>query len=151
MEPTFVSRPAFTVVGMKYRGRNEQREIPQLWDRFMPRSGEIQHRVDPHVAYGVMGNYDMATGEFDYLAGFEVEGAAEIPAGMAHWDVPAQTYAVFPCTLPTLMDVIHQINQAWLPASGRQRAEGPEFEFYDERFDPSDPSSAMYIYVPLRA
>ena len=151
MEPTFVSRSAFTVVGMKYRGKNEHEEIAQMWNRFMPRSGEIQHRVDPHVAYGVMGNLDMDSGEFDYLAGYEVEHAADVPEGMSHWAVPAQTYAVFPCTLPTLLEVMHQIYQTWLPASGRQRADGPDFEFYNEWFDPSDPSSAMYIYVPVRA
>ena len=36
MEPKLVHLPAFTVVGMKYRGKNEQNEIPQMWGRFIP-------------------------------------------------------------------------------------------------------------------
>jgi hypothetical protein len=30
MKPKIVSRAAFTVVGMKYHGKNENNEIPQL-------------------------------------------------------------------------------------------------------------------------
>ncbi len=32
MEPKFDRRPAFTVAGLKYRGQNEEDEIPQLWN-----------------------------------------------------------------------------------------------------------------------
>jgi len=150
MEPKMISRPAFTVVGMKYRGKNEHGEIPKLWGEFMPREGGIKQKVNPHICYGVMGNYDEGSGEFDYVAGFEVESAADVPEGMVRWNMPEQSYAVFTCTLPTIREAFEHIYHTWLPESGYQRADGPEFELYDERFDPQDPSSEMYVYIPVK-
>jgi AraC family transcriptional regulator len=150
MEPKIINRPAFTVVGAKYHGKNENDEIPQMWGEFGPRMGEIKHVVDPHVAYGVMDNYDEESGTFDYLAGLEVESAVDLPEGMVGWEVPEQTYAVFTSTLPTLHETFQHIYETWLPQSGHQRAGGPEFELYDENFDPQDESSEMYIYIPVK-
>ena len=101
MEPKIVSKPAFTVVGMKYRGKNENGEIPQMWGAFMSRAVEVLNKADPHVCYGVCGNMD-ASGAFDYVAGFEVSSDAEVPDGMVSWAIPESKYAVFTCTLPTL-------------------------------------------------
>jgi predicted transcriptional regulator YdeE len=103
--------------------------------------------VTPPLAYGVMDHYDPQTGEFDYLAGFGVERVAQLPEGMISRTVPTQTYAVFPCTLPTIMQGIAAAH-AWLKESGTQRAAGPEFEFYDEHFMGDD--STMYIYIPIQ-
>ncbi|MGC1121768.1 MAG: GyrI-like domain-containing protein [Candidatus Methanofastidiosia archaeon] len=86
MEPEIKSKPAFTVVGIKYRGKNENNEIPQLWFKLGPRINEIKHRVGS--AYGVMDNYDEESGKFDYIAGIEVDSSADIPEGMVSIDVP---------------------------------------------------------------
>ena len=51
-------RPAFTVVGMKARHRNEQNDVPALWGSFVPRQGEITPRADQLASYGVMDNCD---------------------------------------------------------------------------------------------
>jgi AraC family transcriptional regulator len=150
MEPKIVTKSAFTVVGVKYRGKNEKNEIPQLWEQFGPRICEIKRLADPHVAYGVMHNYDEESGEFDYVAGFEVSSVAEVPEGMVSWEVPEQTYAVFTCTLPTLMETFEHAYKTWLPQSGYQRADSPEFELYDENFDSQDENSEMAIYIPIR-
>jgi len=149
MEPKIISRGAFRVVGMKYRGKNENNEIPQLWTKFMPKTSEIKHIANPNIAYGVMDNFDKESGDFDYIAGFEVDSITNIPAGMVSWDVPAQTYAVFTCTLPTLIKAFHHVYKTWLPQSGYQRADGPDFELYDENFDHKDENSKMFIYIPV--
>jgi predicted transcriptional regulator YdeE len=149
MDPKIVKKPAFTVVGLKCRGKNEHGEIPQLWGTFMSREGELQQIRDKSVCYGVMDNYDEASGDFDYVAAFEVEPAAGVPEGMVRWEVPAAKYAVVPCTLPTITQAFDQVYKAWLPASGYKRAPTPDFEVYDEQFDPNDPSSPMYIYIPI--
>jgi AraC family transcriptional regulator len=150
MEPKIVSRPAFTVVGLRYRGKNEHNEIPRMWSEFGPRMAAVKHVVNPDISYGVMGNYDESTGEFDYVAGIEVDSADDIPPGMVSWDVPEQTYAVFTCTLPTIREGYDRAYNTWLPQSEYQHGGGPEFELYDEKFDPGDPSSEMYIYVHIR-
>lgn len=151
MQPTIVNRPAFTVVGMKYRGNNQHNEIPQLWATFGPHMHEIKHLVHPEVFYGVEGNYIEATGEFDYIAGREVSNATEVVKGMTVVNIPAQTYAVFPCTLRTIQQTMQMIATSWLPTSGYRRVDGPEFEFYDESFEAGNDNSPMYIYVPVEA
>ena len=148
-EPKILTKPAFTVIGMKYRGKNEHEEIPQLWGKFMDRASEIVGKVDPQVCYGVEDNYDETSGEFDYVAALEVSSEADVPAGMVKWEVPDRTYAVFTCTLPTIREAYNSAYKSWLPESGYQRTPGPEFELYDQDFDPHVLSSPMYLYVPV--
>ena len=148
MEPKIESRSAFRVVGLKYHGKNEQNEIPQLWGEFAARVVEVQNRVDAHATYGIVGKHE-DTGEFDYVAGLNVSPAADVPEGMVSWDVPAQTYAVFSCTLPTIGRTLDHIFKTWLPASDYQHADGPALELYDDEFDPNNPASLMYIYIPI--
>jgi AraC family transcriptional regulator len=121
-----------------------------LWRDISPRFEEIEHIVDSDIAYGVMGNMDQEAGEFDYLAGLEVKSTEKIPSGMSSWQVPGQKYAIFSCTLPTLMKTFDHIYGSWLPESEYQRANGPEFELYDEKFNPKDESSVMHLYIPIR-
>jgi AraC family transcriptional regulator len=147
MEPEIKRNPAFMVVGMKYRGKNENNEIPQLWNEFGPRMNEIKHITGP--GYGIMDNYDEETGEFDYVAGFEVDSEADVPEGMVCIHIPEQTYAIFPATLPTLRQIFHYIYGKWLPKSSHRRTDGPEFELYDKTFNPEDETSEMYIYIPV--
>ncbi len=149
MEPQFVSLPAFTLVGMMMCVRPGGKVPGQLWDEFGPRMGEIKHMAGPEMAYGLTANMDMASGEFDYMAGVQVSGTAEIPAGMVSYGVPAQTYAVFSCTLPTIRKVFDHIYGVWLPASEYARTAGPELELYGETFDPRDPASVFEVYIPV--
>jgi AraC family transcriptional regulator len=149
-EPRIESIEAFTVFGLRYRGKNENQEIPQIWRLLMPRFGEMSDMVRSQQAYGVMGNMDDDSGEFDYLAGYEFAGTGDIPEGMDTWDVPEQRYAVFSCTLPTLMEAFDHIYGTWLPSSDYQRGYGPEFELYDEKFNPQDEDSIMFLYIPIR-
>jgi predicted transcriptional regulator YdeE/DNA-binding transcriptional MerR regulator len=150
MEPKIVTRPAFTVVGMKYHGKNESNEIPQMWQAFLPRKGEIEHMVAPQIAYGLCDAFDEEGGEFDYVAGFEVNSAANIPEGMVSWEVPESRYAVFTCTMATIREAYNYAFETWLPQSGYQRADSPDFELYDERSNANVPDSEMSIYVPIK-
>jgi AraC family transcriptional regulator len=150
LEAKIETRLGFTVVGVKYRGKNENEEIPRLWDMFWPRHAEIQERTASHEAYGVLDNFDVERGDFDYIAGVAVERELDPPAGMTLKHIPAQTYAVFECTLPTLMETFREINEVWFPNSTVRRASGPEFELYDERFDPSNGKFVMSICIPVQ-
>ena len=149
MNPKIVRRPAFTVVGLKYRGKNEHEEIPALWSKFWPRHAEIHHRVEPVWSYGVEDNFDAATGEFDYIAGVAVTDASDVPADMVAVTVPAQTYAVFDCILSTLRETFRRAHDEWLPAAGHTPTAGPDFELYDERFDIAQGKLDMSIYIPI--
>jgi predicted transcriptional regulator YdeE/DNA-binding transcriptional MerR regulator len=149
MEPSIINKPTFTVVGARYVGRNQNNEIPQLWDRYGPAINGIKHKGG-ELFYGVC---DMpagaAEGEFEYIAAVEPEPSATVPEGMVTKNIPAGRYAVFPTTLPTIHDTWGYIMQNWLPRSGYKRAMQPDFELYDETFDPADPNGKLYIYVPI--
>jgi AraC family transcriptional regulator len=149
MEPKIVSKPAFSVVGMEIRGHVEDHQVPQLWQALGPRAGEIGHLAQPGAAYGMTLSFDEASGEFDYVAGFEVDRVEGVPEGMGSWEIPAQTYAVFSCTLPTMGELFKHALGTWLPQSGYRRGTGPEFELYDESFDPQDPDSELAYYIPI--
>jgi len=158
VESLILTRKALTVVGLKYRGKKRQGEVRQLWRRFALRAVEIRHQVSGG-SYGVMGhyerpfggmgNYDPSCGEFDYLAGVEVDSVADMPAGMESWEIPKHRYAVFVFPFRDIGQAYRYIYQEWLPASDHQLAEAPEFEFYPATFDPDDGSSEMFLYVPI--
>lgn len=146
MEPQIVTKPAFTVVGLKYCGLNKNNEIAQMWQKFIPRLGEIKHGTGPHVTYGVCCDQEGGD-DIEYIAGVEVDSLEDIPTGMASMSVPEQKYAIFPCTLQTIHQAYQHAFQTWLPQSGYHRANGPDFEFYDDTFESL---SVMYIYVPIK-
>ncbi len=145
-----VERSEFTVVGLRYRGRNENNEIPQMWEAFHPRISEIKSMVTDRLAYGISADMDQSTGEFDYIAGFEVSSAEEVPEGMVAFEVPGGKYAVFTTTLPKIGETFQNAYHAWLPEAGHQPTGGPEFELYDEQFDPQDPNSTFDLYIPVK-
>ena len=148
MEPQIVSRPAFTAVGVEYYGKNEHDEIAAMWQEFNPRIHEIQNIADG--AFGLCLPAD-ESGAFKYLAGMAVSKTEQVPEGMVVWQVPEQTYAVFPCTLQTLRETYHHAFETWLPASGYAYTQGPDFEYYDESFDPEDPQNSTFqIYIPIQ-
>ncbi|HSJ57202.1 MAG TPA: GyrI-like domain-containing protein [Anaerolineae bacterium] len=149
MNPRIVSKRAFTVAGLKYQGKNENNEIPALWQALGPRMGEFRSVVDQEAAYGVIDLPDQESDAIDYMAGVAVGEEAPVPQGMTFVRIPEQTYAVFRTTLPTLMDTFHRAYDEWLPASGYKRAPGPEFERYGETFDPENPESEMEIWIPI--
>lgn len=149
MEAQFVTKPAFTVVGMLIHTKPMTMEIPELWQRFAPRMGEVQHVAEPGVSYGLMDNLNPEMSELDYMAGSPVGKVDALPSGMVYWSVPANTYAVFEATLPTIGETFGYIYNTWLSTSGYQQAAGPYFERYGETFNPDDPMSKLSIYIPV--
>jgi len=151
MNPTQITtRPAFTVVGLLYHGDNKNNEIPQLWEALFPdRAAEITDKINPFIAYGVEDNFDEEAGVWDYIAGYEVAANAPVPPGMVKKHIPEQTYAVFRTVLPEIHKTMDAISQEWLPGSDYNRADGPEFELYNEEFIPPMGQLTMYIYIPI--
>ena len=155
MEPVFIEKPAFDVIGMRYFGRNEQNEIPLMWDRFVKRMSEIRHRVDEKIAYGVCQAPEPpeADGSFEYIACVGVDRLDEIPPGMVGRSIPGQYYAVFTHKGPVsrIRDTYGYIMGTWKPRSGYELSSGPELEVYGERFNPEDQDhSEIDIYIPVR-
>jgi AraC family transcriptional regulator len=104
------------------------------------------------VAYGVCCNADGA-GNFDYIAGVEVSSFDQLPAELRRVRIPAQRYAVFTHRdhISTMRGTVYTIWNKWLPASGHDVADAPDFERYDERFDPLSGIGEVEIWLPLKA
>lgn len=157
MEPRIITKEAFTVVGVPFSGRishapyedgQTNNEIGKAWDELNARTAEIKHWRGPGIGL-CFGSPE--SGEPWYIAGAEVSAVEHVPAGMMAQRVPAQKYAVFDCTLPTIGQTYSFIMEQWQPASGYERADAPDFELYGEHWDDNDPmGSPMSIYWPIK-
>ena len=103
------------------------------------------------VSYGVCCNGDDA-GSFDYIAGVEVSDFSDLPREFGRVRIPEARYAVFTHSdhISTIRRTVNTIWNHWLPASGLKIAEAPNFERYDESFDPATGNGGLEIWVPVR-
>jgi AraC family transcriptional regulator len=156
MEPRVITKEAFTVVGIPFKGLPSSgpyedgvnnNEIGKAWDELNARAAEIKNWSGPGIGLCfAMPNQD----EPWYIGGAEVSRVEDVPADMVVKHVPAQRYAVFECTLPTIGQTYAFITEQWQATSGYQHVEAPDFELYDETWDDNDPlGSPMYIYWPI--
>lgn len=157
MEPTILTKDAFAVVGLPFTGfissspyadGENNNEIGKVWDVFNARYEEVPNISGPACGLCFAMPNDK---EAWYIAGAEVSQVAEVPTGMISKHVPAQRYAVFPCTLGTLGDTYRYIIEEWQQKSGYEHAEAPDFEYYDEPFDPISPQEMkLKVYWPIK-
>jgi AraC family transcriptional regulator len=136
-------------LGQRYRFETNQ-GIPQQWEKFAPHIGHVTGQVG-NVAYGVCCNSDGA-GNFEYVAGVEVTSFDDVPAEFSRVRIPVQRYAVFShrAHISRMRATFYTIWNKWLPASGYEHADAPDFERYDERFDPRTGNGVVEIWVPIR-
>jgi AraC family transcriptional regulator len=149
--PRFETGKPLLVAGIGERYNCEgSAAIPGQWQRFHQSVDNIPARIGK-VAYGVCCNGD-DSGNFDYIAGVEVADFSDLPREFAHVRIPEQKYAVFTHAehISTIRRTVNTIWNNWLPASGMTAADGPHFERYDEKFDPSTGNGGLEIWVPVR-
>ena len=151
MQPRMVALAAFTVVGMKCKVDMQINPIPQLWDDFSPRTGEIANVADAMACYGVC--FGGENKEHYYIAGMSVNSTENLPQGMEAIEVDGGTYAVFEHhgALDNLMQTYQHIYEEWFPASEFKPLGCQDFEKYDYRFKFGQADSIMEIWVPVQA
>jgi AraC family transcriptional regulator len=151
-EPRFETRKAFLVAGLSVRYDYETcgAGIPAQWQRFAPHLGNVPGQVVSD-AYGVRYNSDDSG--LDYLCGVEVGEFSKLPPELSRVRVPANRYAVFTHRghISAIRSTWATIWNKWLPKSGHQLADAPDFERYDSRFDPRSGNGEVEIWVPLKA
>ena len=150
--PRFETGKAMLVAGIGERCTQENggAGIPNQWQRFHQKVGDIPDRVG-NVAYGLCCNGD-DFGNFDYIAGVEVSDFSDLPREFSRARIPEQKYAVFTHTdhISTVRRTINTIWNHWLPASGIKAADAPNFERYDEKFDPATGNGGLEIWIPVK-
>jgi AraC family transcriptional regulator len=122
--------------------------IAAQWREFRG-SGSIPHRVGD-VAYGVLCGGDPAAQVMEYMCAVEVSEFDAAHAGRMR--VPPQHYAVFEHAGPAsgIQATWLAIWNEWLPRSGGyQLANGPEFERYDDRFDPRTGTGVVEVWASV--
>lgn len=149
MEPKIIEKPAMTLVGIQYFGKNENNEIADLWSEFVPHMFKVKNLVFTSFGFCDEPNEN---GEFVYIAASQVSKVEDLPEGWVVREVPANKYAVFTHhgLLDTLKDTYDYIYQTWLPQSGLELAGKYDMEVYDEKFKSGSPDSIMYIYLPVK-
>ena len=149
--PRFETAKALLVagVGARYNHADCGAGIPNQWQQFSQKEGEIPDRVGK-VTYGVCCNGD-DSGNFDYIAGVEVADFSDLPREFSRVRIPEQRYAVFSHTehISTIRRTVVAVWNHWLPASGLKVADAPNFERYDEKFDSATGNGGLEIWVPV--
>src|SRR6202045_3786979 len=149
--PRFETGKPLLVAGIGERYNHENGAgIPGQWQHFNQSVGNIPDRVG-QVAYGVCCNGDDA-GNFDYISGVEGSDFSDLPREFSRVRIPEAKYAVFPHRdhISTIRRTINTIWNHWLPASGLKAADAPNFERYDENFDPLTGNGGLEIWMPVR-
>ena len=149
MEPKFVTKPAFMLVGMKYFGKNQHQEISEMWGKFSPHVDVLAEKPI-QATYGWCGEMK-DDGNFEYIAAVETGRVENLPEWAVVQMVPENTYAVFPHrgSLESLRDTYNYIYQTWLPQSGYTTL-SYDMEVYTDEFKNFSPDSVFYIYIPVK-
>lgn len=153
MKPRFTHKDKFVVIGMGQdapAGTN----MGDLWDKFLPEKHKIE-RVCGKEAYGICyaaQEKETYPDSFHYTAALPVRDDAPIPDGMEKIAIERHEYAVFTHRGPVsdISKTNDYIWKTWLPQSGYEPANSPDFELYDERFKADDADSEFDIYVPIQ-
>lgn len=147
-------KDSFKVVGVKQfvttAGGENFTQIPQMWcdlpkETFMTLLG-LSDR-EPSGVLGVCG--DMNNDGFDYW--IAAATTKTCPATLETLDVPACTWAIFDCVGPmpgAIQETFKRIYGEWFPASGYEKANAPEIEWYSDG-DTNAPDYKSAVWVPV--
>ncbi|WP_379153025.1 effector binding domain-containing protein [Paenibacillus sp. sgz5001063] len=156
-KPTLIQLERTPIIGCRYKtslnGDGHYADIPAFYDdfgrhgRFMP----ITEKVSPGMSYGISCDYQ-DNGDFSFIVGEAVSETAPLPDENYHrFILPAGKYAMFkaygPASLtPTTRNYIYG---TWLPNSGYERREGPDFEITDVMNSSFPDHMRITIYIPV--
>ena len=151
-EPRFEHGQFLLIAGLGGRFTQDTTDgIPALWEKFIPHLGKIPGQKN-EVTFGVCCNAD-GKGGFEYIAGVEISKLDDLPEQYRWIEVQPQDYAVFEHkgSLDQLPETFQYIWKTWLPQSGREAADAPEFERYSADFNPATGDGVLEIWLPLKA
>lgn len=163
MEHRIVELESFKLVGFKKESTNAKRQgmkdCPAFWNEILAAGKQeaLLPLID-HEPFGLIGasfyNIDKTDAKkFDYY--IAVATTKDTPSDLFEIEVPASTWAVFPCTRKTNGKTQFAIVTKWAPKSkeyellnkgymtGKMTSGGPDLEVYGQEDD-------VEIWVPVR-
>jgi AraC family transcriptional regulator len=152
LTPAFRDHRPFKLAGLRrfHTFADAPRNIPKQWAEFnqLP----IPGLNDTKIFYGATCQTDSLNQRFEYMCAFEVPDFTHLDPTVGRMIVPNQHYAVFtePNGVTTLHETWQYIWKQWLPASGLKLAPTPDFEHYDERFNPFTGEGPIEIWFPIQ-
>ena len=150
MEYRIEAKEAFTVVGSakEFNSDASYSEIPKFWREHFESGG------GKHICgmFGICYDHDEDTHLFNYMIADSIGGKEELPDIFVKKEIPAKTWAIFPCkgAMPNaLQEVNSRIWSEWLPNCREYEMDGNiNLEMYSD----GDTSSADYyseIWIPV--
>ena len=125
------------------------KDIPRQWDEFV-KLGELPGQVGA-TGYGAICGGDPKTQTMEYMCAVEVESFDAVPKELGRMRVPAARYAVFlhEGNVATIQETWRQIF-SWLPKSGMQSNQTPDFEIYGANFDGATGEGGVEIWLGVK-
>lgn len=159
MDYRIIEKPAFSaaVVRRPFTLTDGQNfiQIPKFWNEFLKSPDCSRMMALTGAKPGVVTGGDMLGICFgddkaiDFYYGIGVELPEKAESGQFEkMEIPAATWAVFNCTLPTLPDVTKSIFSEWFPSTGYEHASKPELEVYFPE-DPLTKVMPCQIWIPI--
>lgn len=102
-------------MGLLERGTEGPTFIPALCDRYFSHRENAETHTEYRITNGVMNHYVELSAGFDYLAGHAVAEDMHALPGLSIWQIPAQTYAELPCTMPGIGEASSFFSRAGYP------------------------------------
>jgi AraC family transcriptional regulator len=123
--------------------------LPDQWHEF-EKLAAVPGQVGK-TAYGAICGGDPKTQTMEYMCAVEVKSFEGVPKELGRMRVPAARYAVVlhEGNVRTIQETWKQVFN-WLQKSGMQSNETPDFEVYDERFDPATGEGGVEIWLGVK-
>lgn len=154
MEYRIVEKEAFRVVGFQTKEPMTMEDcfekVPLFWKQT---SGDIPRLLPLMDGTEPMGVLGVSAYDGDRFTGYFIAVATkrEAPKEMDEYQVPACTWAVFPCVGPvdTAVQALQKrVISEWLPSSGYEYAQAPDIEVYFLG-DQSAPNYRSEVWLPV--
>ncbi len=157
LEPEIIEQPQLNLVGMctRFFGIDSEKnnmadKLPQLWNAFLPRLGDVPYRIEGGC-YGVIKQTTENTDELEYWAAAPVEQIDVLPKGLLSMQVPATRYARFTHKgfISSLNMTVNYIYSSWLLQSGLRHTYDCDLEFYGPEYEANSDRSVMHYSIPV--
>jgi AraC family transcriptional regulator len=155
MNPTIKTFPTTKFIGKNLTFTYTDYRVFELWSSFMPRRKEIQNAVGSDL-YNIQinpENFDFQPNTpFVKWAAVAVANFEVIPDEMETLVIPEGLYAVFNYKgdQSNAAAFFNSIYTKWLPNSGYELDNRPQFEILGEKYKNNDASSEEEIWIPIQ-